>query len=475
MLVQVEPKWKATLAAGIIEEKFMIRRIYIGLLLLRLCQLDLTLLIVYDLPDLDAAQVVLARNTGVVVEQVPLALELRNRVVCSPTLDRLQNAVLVCERTKRRIANGVCKVVGVAGGVREVVLALVLVHPGCFKEAAVVLAGVDWLAVCVVDDELLHVAGESVHVVAQFGHARHQSRLVAAGFHGLVGVTVEFASPPALELAAPNAAKVEIGLAIVVDEARRVDAVAAGNVVVIRLERTLWRVGDSDTNSENTLLVSGRKVEVEFSVLLGSIRSPELLVHPWDVLCFECDAVVGDRAFDVGHGEDVVVVHVILVAIVVVLDISLPIVGRVDVQLAIEDMSAGVSCEEMGDNWAGIFLCWVGHVCGAVGVCVSCSTASRSADDLLYLPGSLKPAICTCEDARLAFSLMSLTWSIKTRLASNVLETSPFCHPVAWRLNGRSWSIHSTGFYQEVFSSMIETCLLPRWWLRELPNWECRG
>jgi len=74
--------------------------------------------------------------------------------------------------------------------------------------------------------------------------------------------------------------------------------------------------------------------------------------------------VVGDGAFHVGHGKDVVVIHVILVAIVVVLDIGLPVVGRVDVQLAIEDVSAGIGCEEMGDDRAGVFLSRVGHICG---------------------------------------------------------------------------------------------------------------
>jgi len=261
----------------------MIRKIYRCFLLLRLCQLDLALLIVDNLPDLDAAQVVLPRNARVVVEKVPLALELRNRVVCGPSLDRLQDSVLVCEWSKRRVANGVCEVVGVTSGVREVVLALVLVHPCGLEETAVVLAGVDGLAICVVDDEVLHVAGESVHVVAQLGHTRHQSGLVAVGFHGLVGFALELACSPALQLATPDTTEVEVGLAVVVHEASGVDTIAARDVVVVGLERTLRLVGDSDTDSEDTLLVSGREVEVVFAVLLRSIGCPELLVHPGNI------------------------------------------------------------------------------------------------------------------------------------------------------------------------------------------------
>jgi hypothetical protein len=340
-----------------------IRQVYMSRynLLLRLSQLDLALSVVNDLSNLDTTQMVLARNARVVVEEVPLPLELGNRMVRRPALDRLQDAILVSERTQRRVADGVRQVVRVAGRVREVVLAVVLVHPGGFEEAPVVVAGVDRLAVGVFDDQVLHVAGESVHVVAQLCHAWHQSRLVAGGFHVRVGVAVERLPSPTLQLATPDAAEVEVRLAVVVDEAGRVDAVAAGDVALVGLEWTFGLVGDGHADSEDTFLVSSRVVEVELAVLLGGVGSPELFVYPWDVLGFERDAVVGDGAFDAGHGEDVVVGHVVLVAIVIVLDVGLTVVGRVDVELAVEDVSAWVGCEEVGHDGTGVFLCWVGH------------------------------------------------------------------------------------------------------------------
>jgi hypothetical protein len=342
-----------------------IHQIYISHLnlLLRLSQLDLALRIVDNLSNLDTTQMVLARNARVVVEQVPLSLELSDRVVSRPALDRLQDAILVSERTKRRVANGVRQVVGVAGRVREVVLAVVLVHPGGLEEAPVVVAGVDRLAIGVVDDKILHVAGESVHVVTQLRHPGHQSRLVAGGFHVGVGVTVKFATSPALQLATPDAAEVEVGLTVIVNKAGGVDAVASRDVALVGLEGTFGLVGDGHANPEDAFLVPGRVVEVEFAVLLGGVGSPELFVYPWDVLGFECDTVVGDGTFDAGHGEDVVVGHVVLVAIVVVLDIGLTVVGRVDVELAVKDVSAWVGCEEVGHDGTGVFLRWVGHGC----------------------------------------------------------------------------------------------------------------
>jgi len=330
-------------------------------LLLRLRKLDLSLLVVENLSDLDATQMVLARNARVVIEEVPLALELCNRVMRRPALDGLQDAVLVSERAERRVADGVRQVVRVAGRVREVVLAVVLVHPGGFEEALVVVAGVDRLAVRVVDHQVLHAGGEGVHVVAQLRHARHDGWLVAGCFHGRVGVALELACSPALQLPAPDSAKVEVCLAVVVDKAGRVDAVAAGDVAGVGLEGTFGLVGHGYADSEDPFLVSGRVVEVVFAVLLGGVGSPELFVDPGDVFGFERDAVVGHGTFDVWHGEDVVVVHVVLVAIVVVLDVGLTIVGWVDVELAVEDVCAWIGCEEVGHDRTGVLLRWVGH------------------------------------------------------------------------------------------------------------------
>jgi hypothetical protein len=330
-------------------------------LLLRLRKLDLALSIINNLPNLDTTQMVLARNTRVVVEEVPLPLELGNGMVRRPALDRLQDAILVSERPQRRVTNRIRQVVRVAGRVREVVLAVVLVHPGGLEEAPVVVAGVDRLAVGVVDDQVLHIAGEGVHVVAQLRHARHQSGFVAGGFHVCVSIAVEFATSPALQLAAPDAAEVEVCLAVVVYEAGRVDAVAAGDVVLVGLEGAFGLVGDGDTDPEDAFPVSGREVEVKLAVLFGGIGSPELFVDPWDVLGFQCDAVVGDGAFDIGHGEDMVVGHVVLVAIVVVLDVGLTVVGWIDVELAVEDVGTWVGCEEVGHDGTGVFLRWVSH------------------------------------------------------------------------------------------------------------------
>lgn len=51
-----------------------------------------------------------------------------------------------------------------------------------------------------------------------------------------------------------------------------------------------------------------------------------------------------------GRAEDMVIGHVILVTIVIELDVGLPVVGRVDVDTAIEDVCRRVGSIDVGDD-----------------------------------------------------------------------------------------------------------------------------
>lgn len=64
-------------------------------------------------------------------------------------------------------------------------------------------------------------------------------------------------------------------------------------------------------------------------------------------------------AGDCVHGEDVVVSHVVLVAIVVEGYCCFAVVTGVDVEFVVEDMGGGVCCVDMGDEWFRHFgWCW---------------------------------------------------------------------------------------------------------------------
>jgi hypothetical protein len=103
-----------------------------------------------------------------------------------------------------------------------------------------------------------------------------------------------------------------------------------------------------------TLLVARGEVEVVLAVrALRGVGRPELLGHPLDVLLPERDAVVGDGAADAVHGEDVVVDHVVLVAAVVERDVGVAVVGRVDVDPAVEDVRGRVRRVDVRDERGG--------------------------------------------------------------------------------------------------------------------------
>lgn len=295
---------------------------------------------------------------AVMVEEVRPPLHLRDRVVRRPPQHGLQDPAAVGEGAQGALPPREAEEVRVAGRVREVVLAAALVQPRGLEEPASVVVGGDGLArLRGQDGDLLDLPVELVHVVGEFRHARTLRGLLGAGALAalLPGGVVRgcLSSLVALELAAPDAAEVEVGLAVVVDEGGRVDAVGTLNGLRVRGEGPLGAGALRDADAEDTVLVAGGEVEVVLAVLGGGVGGPELLGDPGDVLGAEDDAVVCHGAgggVEGGEGEDVVVGHVVLVAIVVVLGAGVTVVGWVDVDTAVEDVGRGVGCEGAGDE-----------------------------------------------------------------------------------------------------------------------------
>ena len=73
---------------------------------------------------------------------------------------------------------------------------------------------------------------------------------------------------------------------------------------------------------------------------------------PWEVVAVRGSGEVIEIESGWGEGEHMVVCHVVLVAIVVELDVSLAVVGRVDIELVVEDVGTGVSRIDVGhEGW----------------------------------------------------------------------------------------------------------------------------
>ena len=114
--------------------------------------------------------------------------------------------------------------------------------------------------------------------------------------------------------------------------------------MLLRDERAFWTVGDGHAEVELTVIVLGREDEIVLAVLLHDIAVPHLALHPGHLVLVEDDAVVGHGAvLKVIEGEHVVVAHLEVAAVVVEYVLTLAVVARINVELAVKHVGCGVS------------------------------------------------------------------------------------------------------------------------------------
>ena len=75
------------------------------------------------------------RRDRVMMEEIPLALILKNGMMGCPAHYWSEDHTLVGEWSVRIVANTIAKEVAISGGVREIVFPIVLMHPRSLKEA----------------------------------------------------------------------------------------------------------------------------------------------------------------------------------------------------------------------------------------------------------------------------------------------------------------------------------------------------
>lgn len=97
--------------------------------------------VIFQFADFQTAEPCLSigRHT-VVVEQIPFSFILYNGMVRGPTHYRSEDDTLIGERSVRIVADGVTQAVRIAGGVGEIIFAVVFVHPTGFEETAFIVA-----------------------------------------------------------------------------------------------------------------------------------------------------------------------------------------------------------------------------------------------------------------------------------------------------------------------------------------------
>lgn len=206
----------------------------------------------------------------------------------------------------------------------------------------------DWfLGFGVEDDDVLDFFGELVYVVGKFvDFCVLGCDVFVVDFFRilLIGVVEVVVFLVVLELVILEIIEVEVSLVIVIDEVGWVNVEVVFDGFWVGGEWFFGFVVNSDINVEDVVFIVGREVEVVFVVFGCVVWSLKLFGNLRDVFGFEDDIVVGYFVWwwEVVDIEDMIVGYIILVVIVVELNVGFVIVGGVDVDFVIEDVSWGV-------------------------------------------------------------------------------------------------------------------------------------
>ena len=289
-----------------------------------------------QLSELDAAPVVdPARQLAVVVKQVPLSMVLDDGMMRCPAEHRLQNAPAVGEGAIRAVGNRVHDVMRGSCRVGQIVLSAEFMHPRAFKIPPLLILRLQRVPVFVQDHQMLRFGFKMLHVLIKLGEHRADRKVIAFGT-GSRGI--EAAGLPHFKLPAPKPAVDDIAPPVIIAEHSRIDAVASGNIILFRREGTRGIVGNRDTQAENTVMVTGREVKVILSVFACGVRRPHLFADPGDVFHVQSASVIHAGRVRPVHGQDMVVLHHVFAAVVVILTVMGNIVGRINIDLIPENM-----------------------------------------------------------------------------------------------------------------------------------------
>ena len=296
------------------------------------------------------------------VEEIPFAFILDDAVVGGPAYDGGEDYALIDEGAVGVVADGVAEQMGVAGGVGEVIFTVVFMHPGGFEEAMRVV-GFEGVAFFVEDYDGTRLFGKLEHVGGEAHASAGECGDVA---FGEVGTLEGFVVAVTLELSAPDSAEVEIIVSVGVGEHADVNRVAAAYGVGLWYEGSFGTVGYGYSDAEDVVLVLEGKVEVVTSVFFGAVAVPELSSGPGYVGDVEGFAVVGDFACHgvAVDGEYVHVFHDVLVAVVVFDVFTFPVVGGVDVNLAVVYVYARIGHVVVREKITFVGLEWIHKIIG---------------------------------------------------------------------------------------------------------------
>ena len=205
--------------------------------------------------------------------------------MCGPAKHRLQDLSLISKGTNRAIANRIYQEMGGAGGVREIILPLIFVHPGILEVSSVLIPGQKFFSALVQNLDMVIAALQVQHIFRKLAHHGANLRLVLGI---LAALGIKTASLPLLQLATPKTAVVKVRSSVVIHKNSGINAKGSLNVILLRFERSHRAVTGSNADAEDPFLIpqkiSGRLLygeadrDTDLLYILDSKTVKELLI-----------------------------------------------------------------------------------------------------------------------------------------------------------------------------------------------------
>ena len=130
-----------------------------------------------------------AGQLRIVIEQKPFAIVLHDGVVIGPAKYRCEHNAFVGEWAVGRITDGVSDVVGIAGGVGQIIFAVKFMYPCTFKEAAIGVGAEQRYASAIKNLYIFWWFSKLQQVIAQLGNFRAECWFIACWIFIFSGVS----------------------------------------------------------------------------------------------------------------------------------------------------------------------------------------------------------------------------------------------------------------------------------------------
>ena len=253
----------------------------------------------------------------------------------SPTDYRRQNYPLVNKRSVRVIAYCIAQQMGITGRIRQIILAIVLMHPGCLKETMRV-AGFQRVSSSIRYQDGTRRFCKLQHIISQLYDTTRQGRLIIARQTRMLDCLIVAIT---LQLSSPDSTEINIDTAIIIFENGRVDAVASFYRIRLRNKRAFGFLADSDSQTEYIVLILHGEIQIIPAVLLGDITVPQLPACPGNIFYPQHDTMIYHfTTHNIICREYMIIFHVKMIAIVIFGNTALPVMRRINIHSIIKHM-----------------------------------------------------------------------------------------------------------------------------------------